>query len=101
MSFAIPVARLFESNLVVAFHHPKPVADIHVLIVPKRKIASILHLTDNDAPVLADVFKAAQAVVEQLQIMPNGYRLIVNGGDYQDVRQVHWHLLSGQRSELM
>ena len=101
MSFAIPVDRLFESDLVVAFHHPKPVAAVHVLIVPKRKIATILHLTDTDAPVLADIFKAAQAVVEHLQLMPDGYRLIVNGGDYQDVGQIHWHLLAGQRSELM
>ena len=93
MSFLIPVDRLYETELVVAFHHPKPSYPTHILIVPKRKIRSVLALTEADMPVVQDVLAATKQLVAQLELEEGGFRLMVNGGAYQDVAQIHWHLI--------
>ena len=95
MSSIMPVDKLFETDHVVAFYHPKPSHPVHVLIVPKHAIKSILSIGEQDASCILDVISAAQHVVKLLKLEESGYRLIVNGGSYQDVNQVHFHLVSG------
>ncbi len=93
MSFLIPVNRLHETELTLAFHHPKPVYPTHILIVPKKKIHSLLTLAEEDMPVIQDIFATTKILVNRLKLEENGFRLIVNGGSYQDVAQIHWHLI--------
>ena len=95
MSFAVPVKRLRETETLLAFHHPQPSYPVHVLIVPKKAIASLDELTSADDPFLAEVFRVSQELVKELDLAQSGYRLIVNGGEYQDVPQLHFHLISG------
>lgn len=95
MSLIIPVDKLYETDHVVAFYHPKPSHSTHVLIVPKRAIENLLAIDDADARYVLEVISAAQHVVKLLKLEESGYRLVVNGGSYQDVKQVHFHLVSG------
>jgi histidine triad (HIT) family protein len=92
MSFAIPVQRLRETQTLMAFHHPKPSYPFHVLLVPKRAIASLKELDPKDSVFLADLYSTVQSLVEEFQL--SAYRLIVNGGEYQDFPQLHFHLVS-------
>ena len=94
MSFALPLQRLRETETLVAFHHPKPGYPIHILIVPKKALRSLADLGEADTAFLADLFQTAQSLVAELNLEPAGYRLIVNGGKYQDVPQLHFHLIS-------
>ena len=94
MNFLIPVDRLYETERVVAFYHPKPGHQTHILIVPKHKIRSLLALTETDISIVQDVIFTAQHLVKELELEEGGFRLVVNGGAYQDVMQVHWHLIS-------
>ena len=95
MSFAIPVQRLRETATLVAFLHPVPIYPVHILIVPKKAIPSFAALRPADAPFLVDVAAAVQSLVTELGLDAAGYRLIVNGGPYQDMPQLHFHLVSG------
>lgn len=90
----IPVNRLYETDLVMAFHHPRPQHKIHILIVPKRQLRSLMMVTEVDMPVIHDVIATAQHLVKELALEARGFRLIVNGGEYQDVMQIHWHLIT-------
>lgn len=92
MSFAIPVKRLRETNTLMAFHHPKPSYLFHVLIVPKKAVASLTELDPADAAFLTDLFSTVQHLVNEFKLP--AYRLIVNGGEFQDVPQLHFHLIS-------
>ncbi|MEO7804097.1 MAG: HIT domain-containing protein [Actinomycetota bacterium] len=92
----MPVDKLHETGLVVAFRHPKPTHETHILIVPKRAIASFEELESTDLPVVADVIACAQRIVQDLGLNPLGYSLVVNGGPRQDVAQIHFHLLAGE-----
>ena len=95
MSFAIPVHKLRETPSLLAFHHPQPAYPVHILIVPRRAIASLAELSAADAALLVEVMQTAQELVKELGLERSGYRLIVNGGAYQELAQLHWHLISG------
>ena len=92
MSFLIPVARLRETSSLIAFHHPSPSHKFHVLIVPKREVASLAQLDPADTVFLTDLFSTVQSLVDEFHLQT--YRLIVNGGEYQDFPHLHFHLIS-------
>lgn len=95
MSFIIPVERLRETRSLIAFYHPKPGYPIHILLVPKKAIGALTALTDGDQEFIGDLFSTVQSLVSELNLEQAGYRLIVNGGKYQEVAQLHFHLVSG------
>ena len=95
MSFAIPVQRLRETKTLIAFYHPKPSHTLHILLVPKGNIPSLTKLESNNLDFLNDLFMTVQSLVEEFQLEEVGYRLVVNGGKYQDVPLLHFHLISG------
>ena len=99
MSFAIPVRRLRETETLVAFHHPQPSHPLHILIVPKRPYANLLDVPPDAADFMRDLFETAQSLVHQFGLDQSGYRLIVNGGAYQDVPHLHFHLVSEKGEE--
>lgn len=94
MSFALPVHRLRETPALLAFHHPQPSYPLHILLVPKRAIASLSELQPTDGDFLTDLFAAVQSLVAEFELEQVGYRLIANGGSFQDVPQLHFHLIS-------
>ena len=96
MSFALPVDRLVETSTLLAFHHPTPAHPLHVLLVPKKSIATLADLDPAaDGDFLTDLFATVQKLVSQFNLAEGGYRLIVNGGKYQDFPYLHFHLVSG------
>ena len=92
----LPVERLWESDTLVAFYHPQPSFPLHVLIVPKRSLASFTELGYRDADLLADLVVCVKILVADFSLDNSGYRLISNGGKYQDVPQLHFHLVSDE-----
>jgi len=98
MSFAIPVKRLRETETLIAFYHPKPSYPFHVLLVPKKSVASLKEFDSKDSAFLTDLYSTVQSLVEEFHL--SAYRLIVNGGEYQDFPQLHFHLVAnvGARS---
>jgi histidine triad (HIT) family protein len=97
MSFVIPVKRLRETEMLMAFHHPKPSYAFHVLLLPKKATPSLREFDPTDTTFLTDLYSTVQSLVDEFQLP--AYRLIVNGGEYQDFPQLHFHLVSDvQRS---
>lgn len=92
MSFAIPVKRLRETSNLIAFQHPSPSYKVHILLVPKRQIQSLADLDPSDTTFLADLYSAVQSLVQEFEL--KAYRLIVNGGEYQDFPHLHFHLIT-------
>jgi histidine triad (HIT) family protein len=92
MSFAIPVQRLRETETLMAFYHPKPSYPFHVLLVPKKAVASLKELDPKDSAFLTELYSTVQSLVEEYHLP--AYRLIVNGGEHQDFPQLHFHLIS-------
>ncbi len=93
----LPVNRVYETDKVLAFKHPKPHYEEHILIVPKKAIKS-LHTTTKteDQPYLAEIFHVAQKILEDNNLKNRPYQLIINGGTRQEVPQLHLHLGIGE-----
>lgn len=94
MSFVIPLERLRETPALLAFRHPEPSYPFHVLLVPRRSYRSLLDVPPEDTDFFRDLFDAVQSLVREFGLESTGYRLIANGGPYQEVPILHFHLVS-------
>ncbi|MDX1662980.1 MAG: HIT domain-containing protein [Candidatus Promineifilaceae bacterium] len=94
MSTALPLRRLYETETLLAFHHPQPSHAVHILIVPRRRLSGLAALGPADDDFMRDLFAAVNWLVAELELEKQGYRLVANGGAYQDVPHLHFHLLS-------
>lgn len=94
----VPSERAHEDDLVVAFHDIAPRAPTHILLIPRRHIASAAELTEVDAPLLGRLFAVAAELARANGIAEDGYRLVTNVGRYggQSVAHLHLHLLGGR-----
>ena len=94
----IPADIVYEDEDVLAFNDLAPQAPIHVLIIPKKEIATINHIEAEDAELMGKLFLAAQKIAKKLGVADNGYRLVFNcnedGG--QTVYHIHMHFLAGR-----
>ncbi len=94
LGFLIPLERLRETRTLIAFHHPMPLYPLHILIMPRQAIASLEEIGPQDNEFTADLFRIVAELVRELNLEKRGYRLIANGGKYQQVGQLHFHLIS-------
>lgn len=92
-AFLLPAERLYETRSLLAFRHPQPSYAVHILLVPRRRLANLTAIGAEDAEFLHDLFAAVRHLVATLDLEPGGYRLIANGGAYQDVPHLHFHLV--------
>lgn len=94
-----PADRLYDDERVTAFRDRRPVAPVHVLIVPNRHIASVNELEEADEPLVGHLFTVARRLAGQEGIERSGYRLILNTGpdSGQAVFHLHLHLIGGRR----
>ncbi len=92
----LPVKRLRETDTLIAFEHPKPGYPVHILLMPKLELPNFRALDANDPVFMADLVSTAQSLVDEFGLADKGYRLIVNGGEYQDFPHLHFHLISGE-----
>lgn len=74
-------------------HHPQPRYPTHILLVPKRRLSS-LHAADDADDLIAEIARVARNLVLRLGLEHEGYRLIINGATYQEIPQLHAHLVS-------
>jgi histidine triad (HIT) family protein len=94
----IPAKIVYEDELCLAFHDVAPQAPVHVLVIPKKEIASVAQLTEEDGPLIAHLWIVIRDLAVQLQL-ENGYRVVVNTGSDggQAVDHLHYHLLGGRK----
>lgn len=95
----IPSNQVLATDDVIAFHDIRPQAPVHVLLIPKKHIASAHDIGPEDATAIVNIHLAAQQVAEKLGIAKDGYRLVTNIGFHgqQTVPHLHYHLLGGRQ----
>jgi histidine triad (HIT) family protein len=95
----IPADVVAQSDRAMAFRDLNPQAPTHLLVIPRRHVASAAALVEGDrAAVLGDIMSLAVDVAAQLGLAEHGYRLVVNTGvdGGQSVDHLHVHLLGGR-----
>jgi len=93
----IPCNLIYEDDDVLAFHDLNPQAPTHVLIIPRKHIATVNDI-DGDEMVMGKLFTAANVIAKQEGVNDDGYRLVVNTNQQagQTVFHIHMHLLAGR-----
>jgi histidine triad (HIT) family protein len=88
---------VYEDEYVCAFNDIHPEAPVHVLVVPKKHIASLNEINEENADILVHIHLAAKKVAEKLGISEKGFRLINNCGSDggQTIFHIHYHVLGG------
>ncbi len=96
----IPAEILYEDEYCLAFRDVTPQAPTHVLIIPKKEIASIDAIEREDAELLGHLWMVIRDLARELEL-DQGYRVVVNCGEQggQTVDHLHFHLLGGRSLE--
>ena len=94
----IPVQALYEDEEMIAFPDIRPLAAVHVLLIPKKHIADTTGITPEDAGLIGRIHLAAVKIAQDLGIDQSGFRLVNNcrADAGQEVFHLHYHLLGGE-----
>ena len=95
----IPGSIVYEDDRVVAFNDINPQAPTHVLVVPKRHIATLNDLTGDDDQIVGELVRRAAAIADERGLSAGGFRTVFNTNREagQTVFHIHLHLLGGRR----
>lgn len=93
----VAVARIAETGEVLAFHHTQPYWPVHIVIIPKRHIASFAALKPDDLPVVQEMLTLAAELCRKVTEEHGGCRLSTNCGDHQTTKHLHFYIHSGSR----
>lgn len=88
-----------ETDKTLAFRDVNPKAPVHVLVVPKVHVESLMKLTPEHDEVIAELHRAIQSVARHESLADNGFRVIVNNGkdSGQAIGHLHYHVLGGRK----
>lgn len=93
----LPAKKVYEDEDMIAFHDIHPKASVHLLVVPKKHVASLSDLTAQDSPLISKLVLALPEIAKQQDL--EGFRVIVNNGpgSGQVVFHLHFHILGGNK----
>lgn len=98
----IPSEIIYEDDEIIAFKDIEPVAPVHVLVVPKKHIASVMELSEEDKALIGKIYLSIQKLAVELGVEKDGFRVATNCGENagQTVKHIHFHLLGGKKLAL-
>jgi histidine triad (HIT) family protein len=94
LSGRVEVNKVAETDNVLAYHHTKPSYPIHIVVIPKRHIDSLLTLTDD--ALLVELITVVKEVAREVVAKHGAAKIVTNLGAYQDSKHLHWHIVSGK-----
>ena len=95
----IPSERVYEDNEIIAIKDINPAAPIHILVIPKKHIPTLLDVNDEDNYLIGKIYKTINKIAKDIGIENDGFRVIANCGkdSVQEVMYIHFHLLAGKK----
>ncbi|PWL47351.1 MAG: histidine triad nucleotide-binding protein [Clostridiales bacterium] len=94
----IPSAKVYEDDQVLAFKDIEAQAPVHILVIPKKHIGSILEVKPEDAQLMTHILEVIQKIAVENGLAQSGFRIAVNTGrdGGQTVPHLHFHILGGR-----
>ena len=95
----LPARMIHQDDTLVAFHDVNPQAPVHVLVVPRRHVATLNELSADDDGLIGAMQRRAAVIARDLGVAARGYRTVFNCNHDagQSVFHIHLHLLGGRR----
>ena len=93
----IIVKKVIETDNVLAFHHTQPQWPIHIIVIPKKHVLSLLDLIDNNSDeILLEMMSVIKKIIQQVIDEQGECRLTTNFGNCQTSKHLHWHIYIGK-----
>lgn len=94
LSGKLDVARVYEDDRVLAFHHPKPVADVHVVVIPKAHVGGLMDRAALDGNLLTSMVQAVQQTAASTDLLNGeGFYIRANAAAPGVTPHMHWHVI--------
>ena len=95
----IPSSKVYEDEEILAFNDIHPAAPIHILVIPKKHIASLANIEKKDEELIGKIFGVINQISEEQGFKQEGYRVITNCGENggQSIKHLHFHILAGKK----
>jgi histidine triad (HIT) family protein len=97
LSGRTPVRKVIETERVLAYHHTRPYWEVHVVVIPKQHIASLISPEAADEGLTLEMMDVIRQVATQVMAERGACRVITNLGAYQESKHLHWHVGAGDR----
>ena len=90
---------VYEDEDIAVFNDANPVAPVHLLVIPKRHISSIMEIGDLEDEIIARILKTISKIAKDMNIDKEGFRVVSNTGlgAGQSVGHLHFHILGGRK----
>jgi histidine triad (HIT) family protein len=92
----LSLVKEYESDSVLAYHHTKPFWPVHIIVTPKKHIASFTTLGAGDEGVVRELLVVLQTIAKKVENENGSARILTNLGAYQDSKHLHFHVNSGE-----
>lgn len=94
----IPSNKVYEDDEILAFNDINPAAPIHILVIPKKHIRSLVNLEKEDEIFIGKIYSVINKIAKENGFNEDGFRVIVNCGKNggQEVMHLHFHVLAGK-----
>lgn len=98
----IPSSLVYQDDKVIAFKDISPLAPVHILIIPKQHMDSVLDVNGENSSIVAHIFEKIVEIAEKAGIEKDGFRVVTNIGENggQVVKHLHFHILGGRKLEV-
>lgn len=90
------VEKVYETDNVLAYHHTRPFYPVHVVVIPKRHIPSLIALDASDDEILIEMLRVIKRVATDITDRYGASKVLTNIGDYQSNKHLHWHVVFGE-----
>ncbi len=95
----IPAEMVYEDKKLIAIKDIHPQAPVHLLVIPKKHISTLLDLSEEDKELIGHIYLAANRLAKKKSTAQCGFRIVANCGpdSGQEVFHIHFHLLGGRK----
>ena len=95
----IPSNIVYENDDILAFRDINPVAPVHILVIPKKHLSSVLDLSEEDEMLVGKIYTIINEITRKEGIDESGFRIVVNCGEDggQEVKHLHFHIIGGKK----
>jgi histidine triad (HIT) family protein len=87
-----PIQVVLETENILAYHHTKPQWPVHIVVIPKHHVDSLLALSPENTGVLEEMNLVLRKVIQGILEEHGGCRLTTNFGNCQTTKHLHWHV---------
>ena len=95
----IPSNIVYEDEEILAFRDINPVAPVHILVIPKKHIESVIELGKEDEMLIGKIYTVINKIAKEENIDQTGFRVVANCGEDggQEVKHLHFHIIGGKK----